>query len=230
METIAVITAGGTGTRFGAPRPKQFIPVLGKMVIEHTIEAFDHHPLITGIVVVLPESEISFFEKERKEKNFGKKIQAIVVGGASRQESVHAGILAVKSKPDFIAIHDAARCLITADEITHTIQKCMDGWQGAICALPIRDTVKKVDGEKILSTQSRENLWGMQTPQVFQYTVIKSAYEKAKQDRFEATDDAQVAEHAGAKVCVVQGKTTNIKITYPEDLVMAEMILHERNR
>lgn len=230
MKSVAVITAGGTGTRFGAPRPKQFIPILGKMLIEHTIEVFDHHPMITGIVVVLPETEIAFFEQERKQHGFGKKIQSIVVGGSTRQYSVHAGILAVKDNPDFIVIHDAARCLITEKEITDTLQKCMNGWQGAICALPIRDTVKKVDGEKIISTQPRENLWGMQTPQVFQYELIKKAYEQAKQDHFEATDDAQIAEHAGASVCVVQGKTTNIKITYPEDLVIAEMILHERHR
>lgn len=230
MNTIAVITAGGTGVRFGATRPKQFIPVLGKMLIEHTIEAFDHHPMISGIVVVLPETEIAFFEATRKEHGFGKKIQTIVVGGSTRQYSVHAGLLAIKTNPDFVVVHDAARCLITSSEITDTIQKCVNGWDGAICALPIRDTVKKVDGEKILSTQSRENLWGMQTPQVFKYDLIKKAYDKAKADHFEATDDAQIAEHAGANVCVVQGKTTNIKITYPEDLVMAEMILHERHR
>ena len=152
------------------------------------------------------------------------------MGGSSRQFSVHAGILAIKGNPDFVVIHDAARCLITSSEITDTIQKCINGWQGAICALPIRDTVKKVDGEKILSTQSRDNLWGMQTPQVFQYELIKGAYNKAKQEHFEATDDAQIAEHAGASVCVVQGKTTNIKITDPEDLVIAEMVLHERHR
>jgi len=230
MKTVAVITAGGTGVRFGATRPKQFIPVLGKMLIEHTIEAFDHHPMITGIIVVLPETEIKFFEEERKAKGFGKKIQALVVGGSSRQYSVHAGILAIKTNPDFVVIHDAARCLITEKEITDTIHKCENGWQGAICALPIRDTVKKVDGEKIISTQSRENLWGMQTPQVFQYELIKKAYDKAKQDHFEATDDAQIAEYLGANVCVVQGKTTNIKITYPEDLVMAEMILSSTHR
>lgn len=230
MNAVAVITAGGTGTRFGAPRPKQFIPVLGKMLIEHTIEAFDHHPMISEIIMVLPESEIAFFEQERKEKGFGKKIRSIVVGGSTRQFSVHAGIQAIQSNPSFVVIHDAARCLITEKEITDTIHKCMNGWQGAICALPIRDTVKKVDGEKILSTQSREHLWGMQTPQVFQYEVIKNAYEKAKEDHFEATDDAQIAEHFGASICVVPGKSTNIKITYPEDLVMAEMILHERHR
>ncbi|MCC7459777.1 MAG: 2-C-methyl-D-erythritol 4-phosphate cytidylyltransferase [Proteobacteria bacterium] len=230
MKTTAVITAGGTGVRFGATRPKQFIPVLGKMLIEHTIDAFDQHPMITGIVVVLPEPEIAFFEQERKQKGFGKKIQAIVVGGSTRQYSVHAGILALKDNPDFVVVHDAARCLITSGEITDTIQKCINGWEGAICALPIRDTVKKVDGEKILTTQPRENLWGMQTPQVFKYELIKKAYDKAKADHFEATDDAQIAEHFGASVCVVQGKTTNIKITYPEDLVMAEMILHERHR
>lgn len=230
MNTIAVITAGGTGTRIGGARPKQFLEIAGKMLMEYTIDTFDRHPMISGIVIVLPENEISFFESEKKKKNFGKKIISIVSGGKTRQDSVRCGILAIKEAPKFIAVHDAARCLITEEEITNTIQKCIDGWQGAICSLPIRDTIKKVDGEKIIDTQSRENLWGMQTPQVFQYDVIKEAYEKAHQEKFEATDDAQVAEKWGAKVCVVQGKTTNIKVTFPEDLQIAEMILKARKR
>ena len=230
MKIVAVITAGGSGTRFGSACPKQFIEVLGKMLIEHTIEVFDQHLLISQIIVVLPESEISFFEQKRKEHHFGKKIQTIVVGGATRQDSVHAGILAVKNDPDFIVIHDAARCLVTEKEITNSIQKCMDGWEGAICALPIRDTLKKVDGEKIISTQSRESLWGMQTPQVFKFHLIKQAYDKADHENFVATDDAQIAEFSGAKICVVLGSTTNIKVTYPEDLELAEMILRERKK
>lgn len=228
MNTVVVITAGGTGTRFGATRPKQFLEVAGKMMIEHTIHAFDSHPLISQIVVVLPENEISFFAEERKKKNFGKKIGSVVSGGSTRQESVRNGILAVQNSPKYLAVHDAARCLITEKEITDTIEACEKGWQGAICGLPIRDTIKKVDGERIVSTEPRENLCGMQTPQTFHYQFIKDAYEKAFREKFSATDDAQVAERLNARLCVVQGKTTNIKITYPEDLQIAEMILQHR--
>ena len=227
MKVTAVITAGGLGTRFGTVRPKQFADLCGKMLIEHTINVFDQHPMIDDIVVVLPETEIDFFEKEHQSFQ-GKKPLYLATGGMTRQDSVRLGILAVPNKPDFIAIHDAARCLVSGEEISSTIQKCIDGWSGAICALPVKDTLKKIENEKIVSTVSRENLWGMQTPQVFQFELIKDAYEQAHKEKFEATDDAQVAEHHGANLCVVQGKTTNIKVTYPEDLKIAEILLRNK--
>jgi 2-C-methyl-D-erythritol 4-phosphate cytidylyltransferase len=230
QHITAIITGGGTGVRFGADRPKQFLNITGKMLIQHTIQAFNRHPLITDIIVVLPTSEIPTFQDHLDTGNFGSKIRSVVPGGASRQDSVRLGILAIHTKSDYVVIHDAARCLITESEITDTIQKCLEGWKGAICALPVRDTIKKTEGEKIISTQSREHLWGMQTPQVFEYELIKNAYEKAHLEKFIATDDAQIAEYVGAEICVVQGKSTNFKVTYPEDLQMAEMILRERKK
>lgn len=208
-------------------RPKQFIPIAGKMLIEHTLETFEHHNMIDGIIIVLPENELDAFKLLQKENKLGKKVTAIIAGGTTRQDSVRLGLEAI-GNADYAVIHDAARCLVTKEELTHTIQKCIDGWQGAICALPVRDTLKRVDGETILATEPREQLWGMQTPQVFEFAMIKKAYQKAKDEKFNATDDAQVAERAGAKICVVPGKSTNIKVTYVEDLALVEMILMAR--
>lgn len=227
MRTIAVITGGGAGTRMNSLRPKQFIPIAGKMLIEHTLETFEHHNMIDGIIIVLPENELDAFKLLQKENKLGKKVTAIIAGGTTRQDSVRLGLEAI-GNADYAVIHDAARCLVTKEELTHTIQKCIDGWQGAICALPVRDTLKRVDGETILATEPREQLWGMQTPQVFEFAMIKKAYQKAKDEKFNATDDAQVAERAGAKICVVPGKSTNIKVTYVEDLALVEMILMAR--
>lgn len=227
MKIIAVITGGGAGTRMNSLRPKQFIPIAGKMLIEHTLETFEHHNMIDGIVIVLPENELDAFKLLQKENKLGKKVITIIAGGTTRQDSVRLGLEAI-GNADYAVIHDAARCLVTKEELTHTIQKCIDGWQGAICALPVRDTLKRVDGETILATEPREQLWGMQTPQVFEFALIKKAYQKAKDEKFNATDDAQVAERAGAKICVVPGKSTNIKVTYVEDLALVEMILMAR--
>lgn len=227
MKIIAVITGGGAGTRMNSLRPKQFIPIAGKMLIEHTLETFEHHNMIDGIIIVLPENELDAFKLLQKENKLGKKVTAIIAGGTTRQDSVRLGLEAI-GNADYAVIHDAARCLVTKEELTHTIQKCIDGWQGAICALPVRDTLKRVDGETILATEPREQLWGMQTPQVFEFAMIKKAYQKAKDEKFNATDDAQVAERAGAKICVVTGKSTNIKVTYVEDLALVEMILMAR--
>ncbi len=227
MKTIAVITGGGAGTRMNSLRPKQFIPIAGKMLIEHTLETFEHHNMIDGIIIVLPKNELDAFKLLQKENKLGKKVIAIIAGGTTRQDSVRLGLEAI-GNADYAVIHDAARCLVTKEELTHTIQKCIDGWQGAICALPVRDTLKRVDGETILATEPREQLWGMQTPQVFEFAMIKKAYQKAKDEKFNATDDAQVAERAGAKICVVPGKSTNIKVTYVEDLALVEMILMAR--
>ncbi len=227
MKTSAVITGGGAGTRMNSLRPKQFIPIAGKMLIEHTLETFEHHNMIDGIIIVLPKNELDAFKLLQKENKLGKKVIAIIAGGTTRQDSVRLGLEAI-GNADYAVIHDAARCLVTKEELTHTIQKCIDGWQGAICALPVRDTLKRVDGETILATEPREQLWGMQTPQVFEFAMIKKAYQKAKDEKFNATDDAQVAERAGAKICVVPGKSTNIKVTYVEDLALVEMILMAR--
>lgn len=228
MQVAAVITAGGSGTRFGTVRPKQFAELCGKMLIEHTLEAFDLHPWISEMIAVLPQTEIEFFQTQHRQLRGGKKL-TITAGGATRQESVRLGLNAIESKPQYVAIHDAARCLITQNEITQTIQKCIDGWQGAICATPVHDTLKKVESEKILHTVSREHLWAMQTPQVFEFPLIQEAYEKAHREKCVATDDAQIAELMNARVCVVQGLPTNLKITYPDDLKIAQVILQNRN-
>ncbi|MFH1018454.1 MAG: 2-C-methyl-D-erythritol 4-phosphate cytidylyltransferase [Pseudomonadota bacterium] len=224
MIATAVIAAGGAGTRFGRDIPKQFLPIHGIPMIVHTLLAFERAKTIGGVVVVLPESHRSRLEADLKKKYSLSKIQAVLAGGADRQASVGNGLEAVQDGVPFVAIHDAARCLITPDLIDRTVNAC-HGWDGAVAALPVRDTLKRVDGETILATEPRERLWGMQTPQVFRFPLIREAYRNARADGFAATDDAAVAERYGARVRVVEGSTRNIKVTYEDDLKIAERIL-----
>jgi 2-C-methyl-D-erythritol 4-phosphate cytidylyltransferase len=227
MTATAVIAAGGSGKRFGLKTPKQFLPIHGIPMIFHTLRAFERASSIDRIIAVLPEEDLARLNEKELRKYGITKIVCAVKGGDTRQASVGNGLEAVEGNPDFVAIHDAARCLVTPELIDRTVAAC-EAWDGAIASLPVRDTLKLVDGEHILRTEPREQLWGMQTPQVFRYTFIRDAYRKAATEGFAATDDAAVAEHAGGRVRVVKGATQNLKITYPEDLRIAERILEDK--
>ncbi len=225
MSAVAIIAAGGSGRRFGGSTPKQFLPLLEKPLIQHTLEAFERAGSIYEIIVVLPREELDRFSSYEKKKMGLRKLRSVVAGGDTRQESVFCGLEAVAPKTTQVAIHDAARCLITPELIDRTVGASVSPWDGAIMALPIPDTVKRVDGEQILDTISRDSLWGMQTPQVFTFPFIRNAYQKAKTERFTATDDAAVAERAGGKIRVVEGSLRNFKVTRPEDFDLAEKFL-----
>ncbi|MCB0379584.1 MAG: 2-C-methyl-D-erythritol 4-phosphate cytidylyltransferase, partial [Bdellovibrionales bacterium] len=149
---------------------------------------------------------------------------------ATRQDSVHKGLKAIDEQGltcNYVSIHDAARCLITPKVIDESILACLD-CDGAIVAEPVRDTLKKVNHTTILKTVSRENLWAMQTPQVFKFPLIFKAYQNAYKKGLKATDDAQLAEFEGGSIQVVRGDVSNIKITYPEDMTFAETLLKSR--
>ncbi len=136
----------------------------------------------------------------------------------------------MKSVAERVAIHDGARCLLNQDVLSRTIEACSEGWAGAIAALPVRDTLKRTHGDQIKDTIDRNNVWGMQTPQVFHYSFIQAAYEKAHKDGFRATDDAQIAEYVGGRVRVVEADSQNMKITFPADAALASAILEARDK
>jgi 2-C-methyl-D-erythritol 4-phosphate cytidylyltransferase len=227
VKATAIIAAGGTGNRFGSSVPKQFVSVLGIPLIVHTLRAFQQAVEVDRIVLVLPQTDLERFAPDVRKRFRLEKIAAVVPGGDSRQASVLSGLRTIAWPTEWVAIHDAARCLITNDLINKTVKAC-EGWDGAIAAMPIRDTLKKVNDIKIETTESREHLWGMQTPQVFRFPLVKEAYEKAEKEHFSATDDAQVVERFGGRLRVFEGSSQNIKVTYPEDLKMAEVLLRER--
>lgn len=224
-----VITAAGLGSRFSSQLPKQFQNLDGKPVLRHAIDVFESMGLVDHIVLVLPKDFLPQWSKESQALAHTRKIYAVLEGGASRQASVHIGLQALKKTTTLVAIHDGARPLVLAQDVERAIDTCK-GLDGAICAQPIRDSLKKVREGLISHDVDREDVWAMQTPQVFHYPWILQVYDQAEKEGHCATDDASLAQRYGGKVCVVPSSSFNIKITYPEDLDWAQRILDMRKQ
>lgn len=213
---IALIVAGGSGQRFGAERPKQYLDLAGKPVLRRTVEAFLSHPQVTGVRVVIDPAWRDAYDAAVS----GLGLPDPVAGGASRQESVRNGLeaLAADGAPDLVLIHDAARPLI--DEATiGAVIAALDDQPGAIAAVPVADTLKRGNDGTIGTTVDREGLWRAQTPQGFRFPAILQAHRTAA--GLSLTDDAAVAERAGLAVALVPSKEDNFKVTTPDDLTRA---------
>lgn len=213
---IALIVAGGSGQRFGAERPKQYLDLAGKPVLRRTVEAFLSHPQVTGVRVVIDPAWRDAYDAAVS----GLGLPDPVAGGASRQDSVRNGLeaLAADGAPDLVLIHDAARPLIDEATISAVIA-ALDDQPGAIAAVPVADTLKRDKDGNIGATVDREGLWRAQTPQGFRFPAILEAHRAAA--GLSLTDDAAVAERAGLAVALVPSKEDNFKVTTPDDLTRA---------
>jgi 2-C-methyl-D-erythritol 4-phosphate cytidylyltransferase len=197
-------------------RPKQFLPLAGKAVVEWTIEVFRKIKTVEQIVLAVPEDDLE------RAKNLG---VTVVAGGEERGDSVKNGLKAISPDCDLVIIHDGARPLITPDIIEKAISEAKE-YGAAIVGVPAKDTIKRVGDDLVIKdTVDRQALWQAQTPQIFKYEIITRAYAKKRS----ATDDAKLVEDLGIKVKMVMGSYENIKITTPEDLIVAEAILRSRN-
>lgn len=224
-DVSAVILCAGSSTRFSTTREsKQMVEVLGKSVIVRTIEAFENCHAIREIILVVRKEDTADYNKLICEHNF-KKISCIVVGGETRQISAMRGFKHVSEKATFVAFHDGARCLITPDLI-ELVVKTARTTKAATAATHMSDTVKVADAEgNILKTVDRELMWTVQTPQVFDKDLYRVCIENAITNGIIATDDCMLAEAYGQKVKLVETGKENIKITYKEDVEIAEAIL-----
>ena len=222
---IALVLAGGNGSRFGGQIPKQY-ELLGKRtVLRHTIEAFKRHPLIDDILVVLRPVDKPLYFKAIE----GISILSPVAGGDTRQESTRLGLLSLSDQnPDLVLIHDAARPFPNREVITRTIA-ALKHYSGAIPAIPITDTVKRaeISGEVIAETIDRSGLWRAQTPQGFRYQDILEAHQNQRGK--ELTDDSMIAEQNDLSITLIMGHEDNIKITKKSDMLRAERMM-EGNR
>lgn len=222
MKKISVlIPAAGRGERFGRPQNKVFTPVAGKPILAHTIAAFEGCDAVGEIILIVGEREIEAAGEIVGRFGFVK-VRHIVAGGAQRQDSVRNGL--EKAAYDVIAIHDAARPMVTCDIIERSIEAALESG-ACIAAVPVIDTIKSAADGVVSGTVDRSNLWSVQTPQTFRAEVIREAYEKAYADGYYATDDAALVERMGHPVAIVQGSYDNIKITTPSDLELASMKL-----
>jgi 2-C-methyl-D-erythritol 4-phosphate cytidylyltransferase len=205
-------------------QPKQLLELGGRPVAGWSLQTLAMNAAVTQIVIACePDGRAGF---ERLAQRFGAgKVQAIVSGGARRQDSVFAALRALRLPVDLVVVHDGARPFASAEILTRVIEQARDHG-GAIAAVPVKDTIKQASESGVVQrTIPRERLWAAQTPQGFAYELLYRAHESAEADAFMGTDDAELVERlGGATVAIVEGSYENLKITTPDDLIVAERI------
>ena len=218
----AVLVAAGRGVRLGAPVDKAFVKLRGQEMLVRAARMLDSSPLVSRLVVVAPPGRE---DEARRLLGPLSKVAACVAGGAERADSVREGLAALglggASAAPLVAVHDAARPLASGALLAR-LAHAIPGWQGVVPVLPIGDTVKEVEGDKVLRTLDRGRLVAVQTPQLFDAAALAEAHARASAEGFSGTDDAQLLERAGFAVRTVEGEAHNLKITLPEDLELAE--------
>ena len=226
---FALIPAAGMGKRMGAGSNKQYLLLDGMPIVARTIQAFQQAPFIEAIYLVIPEAEIPFCRSEVVERYGFTKVRAIVPGGAERQHSVLNGLQAMQGMEpdDLVLIHDGVRPFVSETMLQDAAAAARKAG-AAVVAVPVKDTVKVVRDGYIIETPAREELWLAQTPQAFRYGAILDAHREAAAKGFLGTDDASLIERQGGQVRIVTGDYRNIKITTPEDMILAEAFLKER--
>lgn len=224
---IAVILSAGSGVRFKSDVPKQFLFLNGSLVISQSLEKFESSKLIDAIVVVTHPDHI---EKVKTLTSAYKKVIAIVDGGARRQDSVFNALKWINknTKCSKVWIHDSARPLFSADLMTRLNAKSLIE-DAVIPVIASNDTLKKVEDGVVVATLDRSNIYRVQTPQVFSFSVLYDAYSKFS-DTIDATDDAFLMERLGIKIQTVEGEVSNIKLTYPVDIQIAELLMNASNK
>lgn len=210
--------------RMGSEIPKPFIKVGNKSILEHTISRFLEVPAVIQIVIATSADYIPKIESITEHLS-DRIIFNAVEGGSERQHSIYNALQCISEKANLVAVHDAVRPFVRP----HLIEKCCEVAEksgGAVLGVPAKDTIKKVDEDYIIeSTPDRSYLWQAQTPQIFQKKLLFDAYKSALKDNYVGTDDASLVERIGGKIHMVEGDRENLKITYPVDLKIAELIL-----
>lgn len=226
-RAFALIPAAGMGKRMGASINKQYLHLQGKPILSHTLAVFEASPLISGICLVSPADEIPFCRDQVIGAGNLRKVIEVVPGGAERQHSVMNGLRALErhaAPDDVILIHDGVRPFVTGELLERSIATAGSS-DGALVAVPAKDTIKSVREGVVVATPPRETLWLAQTPQAFRFGIIFDAHLAAEREGFLGTDDASLVERVEGRVRIVPGDYRNIKITTPEDLILAEAFL-----
>ena len=229
-KIIVVITAAGSGNRMNSAMKKQYLELLGKPILAHTIEKFEKIDRIDDIVLVCPKEDITFVQSEIIEKYNFSKIISVVAGGKERQNSVFNALQATKCRyDDIVLIHDGVRPFVSEGSILNSIDAAIE-FGAAIVGVKPKNTIKTLRSGSIHETLNRDELFSVQTPQVFQFDIIKNCYEKAFEDKFFSTDDSALVEKYADHIQIipVEGDYFNIKITTEEDLVFAKAILEKK--
>lgn len=219
MSNIAIVLGAGSGTRMKSEKSKLLLELSGKTVIERSVNAFLDISDIDEVIVTAREEDVEAFANLLTDERV-----SFVIGGATRQESVKNAVDTI-DEAELIIIHDGARPLVKIEDIENTIRVAKDT-KAAALGVKVKDTIKVIDDESyVIDTPNRASLFAVQTPQIFDFELFKSALEKAENEGKDFTDDCQLIEFAGSKVKMVEGSYSNIKITTPEDIPMAEGLL-----
>jgi 2-C-methyl-D-erythritol 4-phosphate cytidylyltransferase len=227
MQVSAIIPAAGSGARMGGIK-KPYMDLAGKPILAHTLTIFQQCSLVNSIAVVTAKGDEARCVQDVVTAYGINKPLSIVTGGDTRQESVFNALRELPSNTDVVVIHDAVRPFVTEELILRSIDNA-NQYGSAIVAVPVKDTIKESDGDGfVMKTLDRRKLWAIQTPQTFKYDLIMKAHLYARENNIQATDDAFLVEQIGHKVKLIMGSYENIKITTPEDIVIAKAILESR--
>ena len=226
MQVNGLIVAAGKGNRMGGGEPKAFLLLNGRPMLLHTLSRFSGSRFVKRVVIVTAPEEVEkcqqLIESDLSLRGLNCRVCA---GGVRRQDSVALGLAHLDKDCDVVVIHDGARPFVSAGLIDRCVEEALQG-NCVVTGVQVQDTIKVVsDDRRIRETPPRENLWSIQTPQVFPLKIIREAHLQGKRSGIEATDDAMLVEKLGIVVTVLEGDRSNIKVTYPHDLVFAEMLL-----
>lgn len=229
MFVSVIIAAAGNSTRYGTGNSKQFLLLEGVPVLIKSVQAFEQIDEVKEIIITARKQDFDVIESFLQQYNI-KKVKSVVEGGATRQDSIAAAVKKVSEETEIIAVHDGARPLVSKETIIGVIEKAVEKGAAA-CAVPVKDTIKIIDSSgKIVTTPDRASLRAVQTPQVFNFALYKEAIDKAVSESKQYTDDCQLIESMGHPVYLTDGDYENIKITTPDDLLVAEKFLSERRK
>lgn len=225
QKVVAIVPAAGVGSRMKADRPKQYLSIQSKTILEHTVEKLLAHPCIETVIVAVSDGDPYFPELDiARDSNVVR-----VSGGNERADSVLSALKYVSehNMSEWVMVHDAARPCLQPSDIDKLIEAALPHSVGAILASPVRDTMKRGDQRGIKNTVERENLWHALTPQMFRSEALCSALTQALENKVAITDEASAMEWRGESPLLVAGRSDNFKITQPEDLALAEFYLSQ---
>ena len=222
-----LIPAAGSGRRMGSDRNKLLLPLLGRPILAWTLQAAEDAASIDWIGIIGQPIDFPDFNAILTSLNLTKPV-VLIQGGNTRQASVYQGLQALPESAEQVLIHDGARCLATP-ELFNRCSEALQTCEGLIAAVTVKDTIKVVDTDlRVTGTPDRAHLWAAQTPQGFQVDLLKACHEKGLQYQWEVTDDAALFEKCGLQVKIVPGEETNLKVTTPVDLAIAQFVLSDR--
>ncbi len=226
-KICALIPAAGKGSRMVNSVKKPYLKLAQKPILTHTIQRFEENTVVDAIFVVVNKDDFRDCRTDVLEPYTFKKVQELVAGGETRQMSVYNGLRALSADVDFVVVHDGVRPFVT-DETISACLAAADECGAAVAAVPVKDTIKIADANAfIVETPVRERLWAVQTPQVFRKSLLAEAHQIANAQQLTAPDDAALVEQLGFPVKLVRGSYANLKITTPEDLRVAEVLLRD---